>query len=489
MSLTAALTSARNSLSVRSAETDIVSRNVAGVNEAGYSLKRANVAADQTSGVRLLGVTRATDTALFQSMVRASSDAAARSALLSGVEALQQTVDPAFGDSTPTGRLGALVDALTQAAAAPSDQSLAQNAVDKAQDLVRTLQDAAATIQQARKTADADISASVSNINSLLQQFQALNARVVGNTAVGRDATADLDARDKVLSQLSQEIGIRTSVRQNNDVQIYTDGGGTLFDTSMREVTFKPTTTFDANTIGNAVMIDGLPAIGPDAVMGVKSGRVFGLAQMRDSIAPSYQGQLDEIARGLIAAYSETNAAGEPASAAAGLFRDGASIVIPADLSPGLAARLSVAASVDRKQGGNSFLLRDGGISNPADPAYKLNATGAASFSDRLRALSIANENMQAFASSGGAITAGSLSLYASSSTGWIEGQRQFASTEAEQKSAFLDRATQALSSATGVSLDTEMSKMLDLERAYQGSAKLISVVDSMIQSLLQAAG
>ena len=30
---------------------------------------------------------------------------------------------------------------------------------------------------------------------------------------------------------------------------------------------------------------------------------------------------------------------------------------------------------------------------------------------------------------------------------------------------------------------------MLDLERAYQGSAKIISVVDTMLQSLLQAAG
>jgi flagellar hook-associated protein 1 FlgK len=224
-------------------------------------------------------------------------------------------------------------------------------------------------------------------------------------------------------------------------------------------------------------------AIDPAAIRSVSDFRTA------SEIQPFVSGQLDEIARGLISAFSETNAAGDPASVRAGLFRDGTSTALPSGSTAGLASRISVAASVDRKQGGNPFLLRDGGLSDPTDPSYRLNNAGAASFSDRLRALSTAAEQPQAFASSGGALTSGSLTLYAASSTGWIEGQRQTAATESEQKSAFLDRATQALSGATGVSLDTEMSKMLDLERAYQGSAKIISVVDNMLQSLLQAAG
>jgi flagellar hook-associated protein 1 FlgK len=63
-------------------------------------------------------------------------------------------------------------------------------------------------------------------------------------------------------------------------------------------VTFAPTTTYDANTSGNAVIVDGVPVAGPGAVMPISSGRLHGLAELRDDTAVTYQSQLDEIARG-----------------------------------------------------------------------------------------------------------------------------------------------------------------------------------------------
>lgn len=188
----------------------------------------------------------------------------------------------------------------------------------------------------------------------------------------------------------------------------------------------------------------------------------------------------------MIEMFAETDVNG--AGARAGLFRDGVSTALPgASLQTGLAGAIRVAATVDLAQGGNPFLLRDGGISDPLDPNYKVNTTGAAAYSDRYQTLISAFDQLQTFDSSGGALSKGSLSSYASSSVGWIEALRKTTTDNADQTSTLLSRATQTLSSTTGVSLDNEMSKMLDLERAYQGSAKLISVVDSMMQSLLAA--
>lgn len=486
MSLTAALNSARNSLTVRSAETNVVSRNIAGVNEAGYSRKSAELAVEPSGGVQLLQITRSADDALFSRVVRTNSDSSMQSAMLDGINRLQQTVDPSLGKATPAGRLGSLVEALQQAASSPDSQVLAQNAVDAAKTLVQTLNDASSAVQTVRKTADAALSTSVDKVNTLLASFEKLNSKIIADSGVGRDVTDQMDARDQVLLELSAEIGIRTTSRANNDMQIYTDGGATLFDGVRRTVSFQPVALFTPGVAGNAVIVDGTPVTGSGAVMQSKSGNIVGLTALRDDIAVSYQGQLDEIARGLIEMFGETDVNG--ANARAGLFRDGTSTALPgAALQTGLSASIRVAATVDLAQGGNPFLLRDGGISDPSDPSYKLNTTGGAAFSERYQAMISAFDELQTFDSSGGALSKGSLASYASSSVGWIEALRKNATDNADQTSTLLSRATQTLASVTGVSLDNEMSKMLDLERAYQGSAKLISVVDNMMQSLLAA--
>ncbi|MDP2733429.1 MAG: flagellar basal body rod C-terminal domain-containing protein, partial [Hoeflea sp.] len=50
-------------------------------------------------------------------------------------------------------------------------------------------------------------------------------------------------------------------------------------------------------------------------------------------------------------------------------------------------------------------------------------------------------------------------------------------------------RSAEALSNETGVSLDEELSMLLQLEQSYKASARLISVVDEMLKALMAAAG
>ncbi|MCI0466665.1 MAG: flagellar hook-associated protein FlgK, partial [Beijerinckiaceae bacterium] len=56
-------------------------------------------------------------------------------------------------------------------------------------------------------------------------------------------------------------------------------------------------------------------------------------------------------------------------------------------------------------------------------------------------------------------------------------------------QSALLSTAKTALSNATGVNLDDEMAKMLDLERSYSATAKLLAAIDAMFASLLANLG
>jgi flagellar hook-associated protein 1 FlgK len=70
----------------------------------------------------------------------------------------------------------------------------------------------------------------------------------------------------------------------------------------------------------------------------------------------------------------------------------------------------------------------------------------------------------------------------------WVQAQNQQASDASSYQNAVATQATSALSNATGVNLDAEMTNMLNLENSYASTAKLLTTVTSMFTALLQAA-
>jgi flagellar hook-associated protein 1 len=331
---------------------------------------------------------------------------------------------------------------------------------------------------------------SVEQMNALLARFETLNTEIVRGTHTGADITEKLDARDKVMADLSQEIGIRVVSRANNDLALYTDSGVTLFETKARAVTMEPTQAFGAATTGKAVFVDGIPVVGGASAMPLKAGRLAGLAAVRDTVAVTYQSQLDEIARGLVEAFAESDQSATPTlPTIPGLFTySGAPAMPPAGtVLPGLAGEITVNPNADPDQGGVLARLRDGGIGDPLQPAYVYNASAGSAFSGRLQGLIDALDQARAFDPAAGADTSTDLVGFAASSVGWLQASRQGADAEIEYRSALFDRSMEALSNATGVNIEEEMTIMLELERSYQASAKLISTVDSMLAALLSA--
>jgi flagellar hook-associated protein 1 FlgK len=423
-------------------------------------------------------------------MLGAASQAAGQQAIVDGLGKLERTVgDPESGLS-PAAMLGALRDSVHHYAAAPDDLTMARAVLDSARDMSASLRSSSATVQQARQQADADMVQSVAHINDLLSRFETLNGDIVRGTHAGADITDKLDARDRIMAELSEEIGLRIVTRPHNDIALYTDSGVTLFETKPRAVTLEPTTAFDAGTNGKAVFVDGVPVIGGSAAMPAKTGRLVGLATFRDTVAATYQSQLDEIARGLVEVFADTDR-NAPATLPdiPGLFTYSGAPAMPASgtLVPGLAAEIAVNPNVDPEQGGSLSWLRDGGIGDPGEPGYNHNISGASAFSGRLQQIIDAFDLDRSFDPASGADQSNDLVGFAASSVGWLEASRQNAAAEIDYRTALFERSREALSNATGVNIEEEMTIMLELERSYQASAKLISTVDSMFASLLNA--
>ena len=150
----------------------------------------------------------------------------------------------------------------------------------------------------------------------------------------------------------------------------------------------------------------------------------------------------------------------------------------------GLASEIEVNAKVDPSQGGNVNLLRDGGID---ESAYTYNTTGAARYTGRIAQLISATTSTQSFSAAAGLGTSSSLSDYANSSVSWLQSQNQAASNQLDYQNSLVSQATTAASNATGVNLDTEMTNMLTIENSYTTTAKLLTTVNAMFTSLLNA--
>lgn len=490
MSLTAALDSARASLMASGIQSSTISRNIAGASAAGYSRKIAVLDNLPGAGVYVAAIQRAASSGLYNNVLTATSSSAKQSAIYDGLQKIASaTVDDTELDQSPTAQLNALKKALQQYANAPDNTTLAQAAITSAKDMATALNQATNTVQSVREGADADMATSVANINQLLTQFDKVNNAVVRGTIAGDDVTDYLDQRDSIVSKLSEEVGVSMSIRANGDAALYTDSGVVLFDKTARTVSFTATNIYTPGTTGNAVYIDGVPVTGANSVMPLKSGKLAGLAQLRDQDSVTYQSQLDEIARGLINTFRESDQTAAALPDVPGLFTYPGAPAIPASatVSVGLAGLISVAASVDPAQGGNPNLLRDGAISG--NVAYRYNTAGNAGYSARLQQLIGGMDASQPFDVTTQGKPSGSLIDFASSSTSRIENQRKTADSNVTYQKTLLDRSTAALSNVSGVNMDDEMSLMLQVERTYSASSKIISTVDQMLQSLLAAVG
>lgn len=487
--LSVALDIAQTGLAAGGDQASVLSRNVANAGKSLASRKLANLVT-LSGGVKVASVTRVSNDALARSLQVAISTGAGAKAITAGLDKLAETVnDPELGVS-PTAMLQSLKGSLNVLAASPDNVPLFSAAVDTATRLATTLNNSTKLVQNVRQTADADMVESVAEIAKLLKQFEELNTTIIIGTREGADVTDQLDARDDVLRSISEQIGINTLARDDNDVAIFTDSGSTLFDRTPRQISMQPSYALAAGVSGNAVYLDGIAITGSGVLMGVQTGKLAGLATVRDELAVTYQRQLDETARGIIEAFAESDQSAVPALPdIPGLFTYSGATSIPAtgSLIDGLAGTIKVNPNVDPAKGGDFKLLRDGSIGDPGNPAYTYNTGGGTGFSSRLYELINAIDSERSYDGLAGLSTAASLSDFSSASSGWLEGQRKSASNAADFRSTMAERAQDALSRATGVSLDDEMTALLDVERSYQMSSKMLSTIDNMFKALLNA--
>ncbi|MBW3097353.1 flagellar hook-associated protein FlgK [Pseudohoeflea coraliihabitans] len=486
MSLSQAINTAQSSLSNTSTKTSVISRNISNAANPDYN-RRSAVLMTTWAGASVATTQRSQNETLLRESLTGTAAAASQQTLLDGLSRLQSIFGGNDYETSPASLLAGFRDTLSTYAVKPSENTLAETAIADAVQLARGLQTASAAVQDARYSADQQIARDVDQLNSLLGEFQKANDAIVRGTQAGSDINNELDVREKLLKEISGIVSVSTVTRSGNDLAIYTTDGLTLFERVPRPVTFVPSSGYSATLTGNAVYIDGAALPPGEGASTNGAGSLQAHLQIRDTYAPTLQNQLDEIARGLVTVFAESDQSATPTLPdMPGLFTwAGGTVPSTGTLQKGIAASITVNPAVLSSKGGNPSLLRDGGINGAA---YSVNPAANASFAQQLDAYVQAFEVPLTFDSAASLGASASLTGFAADSIGWLEQNRSEASSAAEVREAYRFRTTESYFNATGVSLDEEMSLLLELEQSYKASARLISAVDEMLQALLAAA-
>lgn len=482
MSLSTSLANALSGLTASSRAAGVVSSNVSNALTEGYARRELHLSPQSLggtgAGVRVDGITRSVNVAVLADRRLADADAGnagLKTAFLSRVETL-------LGDPEDAGslaaRIAAVEAALVQAASRPDSQARLQSVVDAANTLTDHLGVLTDDVQQARMDADAGIARQVETLNTSLAGIDRLNAEILAQRSAGRDATALMDQRQLLVDRVAEIVPVREVPRDRDQIALFTTGGAILLEGNPAVIGFTPVGVITADmTIGSGALsgltINGMPV--PSTDDGVLGGGTLGaMLAIRDDLAPGAQAQLDALARDLIErfetpAVDPTLAPGQP-----GLFTDAGAVLDPL-LEEGLAGRIRLNAFVDPAAGGQLWHLRDGlGATAPGNvgDATLLASLGAALSAGRVP-----------FSGSfiGAARSASGLAADVLSGVASARQQAEFR----ESYSVSRQEALTELQLADGVDTDAEMQNLLLVEQAYSANARVIQVIDDLIQQLI----
>ena len=485
MSVTSALAGALSGLSATSRQAEILSSNVANATTPGYARRQvglgAAVLAGHGQGVQILGVTRDVDRHLLGERRIAQAGDGDRSVRAAFLNRIEQSLGTPDSPGSLAARLAAFDQALVEAAGRPESQARLGNIASTAKSLIAGFAAATTDIQQARASADRRIGEEVGKLNATLKQLHELNVELRSFSGAGRDVSALLDERQRLVDQISAIVPVRELPRDLNQIALFTTGGAPLLDGSAAEIGFIPVHTVTpemTQALGglSGITINGRPYESAGSASPILGGTLGALFAVRDELAVGAQGKIDAAARDLVERFNNLDPTLAPG--AAGLFTDGGAAFDPLN-EVGLAGRLRLNAAADPAQGGALFRLRDGlGAATEGPPG---NGT-------LLTALHAALTGARPLSSAGFAAGNRSFAMLTSDILSDTSALRLSAESEQTFSAARLTALTD-LEAQNGIDTDQEMQELLVIEKNYAANAKVIQAAAEMIDTLIRLDG
>jgi flagellar hook-associated protein 1 len=456
------------SLQVQQRGVEVAGHNLANVNNTAYARQRVVISTanaipsqigPQGTGAQVVRIEQLRNAMLEGQLLTSNSVMsflqAQQSALEQGQAILGQTLDTqasrTAGASSSDGQHGLaegladLFSAFQSLSANPSDLTLRQSVLSKAQALASQFNQVDGQLDSLNASLNTGLDGEVGQANKLLESIAQLNRQIVATETNVPGSANDLrDLRQQTLTELGKLVNIQASEQPNGIVNVTISGTTVVSGIEVADTL----ETYDAG--GGQMLVR--TQTGQNA-LNVTTGSIGGTIDARDGALQQMREDVNGLAGALITEVNNIHKYGYGLNGTTGQnFFSGSSAKDIAVQSGLLADPAALQASGTLGAGGDNTVILE--LAQLAQQRQA--ALGNTTFTQNFSA--IVGNCGQALASVNSGVEDQGLMQ------NMLESQRD---------------------SVSGVSVDEEMTDLMKYQKAYEASAKLITTIDEMLETVL----
>jgi len=495
---------AQKSLMLNQAALNIINNNISNMNTPGYSRQRIEVSQDvvrmpdanlplvavrSAIGASIDGIVRDRNSYLDSYFRRENSDLSFYKELNDNLSLLQDITNE-LGDSAIGSYLTEFYNAAQQLSLNPSDLVARQNFIQKASDLCSRFNQTAEQLTNLRTNlvgnpevpgsiGESKIKLTCDELNTKLEELAKLNETISASCSFGAVPNNLLDERDLLLDQISEYLPITVTSGANNVINV-SSNNVELVRGSRKLGTFEVT---QGDNI-NPAIVRFVDKEGVEHSTNINTGKIGAILEAggSDTNKLSINGVIQSLDK----------LASEFANVVNGIQSTGKFIYIDNTVNPPV-KKLSNDTPVSlfvSKTGlspikASNISINQEIIDDPYKIAAAKSTAGELAVGDGGNALLIAqSRNSNIFN-----LNNSSPEKFLNSISGTIGIQINSIENSYEVKKNIVSQIEQRRQSEMGVNLDEELADLLKYQRAYEASAKVLSVVDKTIQQIISMVG
>ena len=452
---------AKTALITQQKAIDVTANNIANVNTEGYSRQRVTLEQNEPvyyeGGTLGTGVTanrviqRIYDRFINQQLAESESDLGRWEAQLETLEKAELMFDETSGYGL-NDAMAEFWNSWQELSNNPDGYTERATLIADTQNLTDVFNSLSAELTQVQSDNDASITGAVEEINALTSEIAELNLLIAEVEAGSLHSANDYrDQRDLKLQELSALIDVDSFEDDDGYLTITTANGNTLVD---RTNSWELTTHTNTDGFEDVYWVSGT-GTEENITDDIDNGKLKGWIEARDTIIPGYLEDLNDLAAGIIDAVNTLHSAGTDLDGGTGTAfftgTDASDIAINSDIVDD-SNLIAAADATEAVPGGSDNAIAIAELQNEL-----LMGGGTATFDDFYNALAanVGNDIYQAQVNSDHQTTI----------------NQQLVTYQQE---------------VSGVSLDEEMVDLIQFQSAYEAAAQLVTVVDEMLQKLIE---